>query len=66
MSVHYHPGNANVVSQDLRRLFMGSEAYIEEERKYLAKDVHRLSLIGVHLMSISDRGVIVQNGPESS
>ena len=59
MSVHYHPGKANVVSQDLRRLFKGSEAYIEEERKDLAKDVHRLCLLGVRLMSISDRGVVV-------
>ena len=57
--MHYHPGKANVVSQDLRRLFKGSEAYIEEERKDLAKDVHRLCLLGVRLMSISDHGVVV-------
>ena len=30
------------------------------------KDVHRLARLRVHLMSISDSGVIVQNGAESS
>ena len=30
------------------------------------KDVHRLALLGVHLMSISDSMVTVQNGAESS
>ena len=39
MSVHYHPikanyhpGKVNVVSNSLRRLFMGSIAHVEEER----------------------------------
>ena len=30
------------------------------------KDVHRLARLGVRLMSISDSGVSVQNGAESS
>ncbi|WMV25149.1 hypothetical protein MTR67_018534 [Solanum verrucosum] len=33
-----------------------------EERKELAKDVHRLDRLGVCLMNISDDGVTVQNG----
>ena len=37
-----------------------------EERRELVKDVHRLALLGVHLMSISDSMVTVQNGAESS
>ncbi|WMV59104.1 hypothetical protein MTR67_052489 [Solanum verrucosum] len=37
-----------------------------EERKELAKDVHRLARLGVHLMSISYGGVTIQNGSESS
>ncbi|WMV54689.1 hypothetical protein MTR67_048074 [Solanum verrucosum] len=41
-------------------------AHIEEERKDLAKDVHRLDRLGVRLMSISDSGVMIQNGEESS
>ncbi|KAH0719580.1 hypothetical protein KY285_015611 [Solanum tuberosum] len=66
MSVHYHSGKANVVADALSRLSMGSVAHVEEERKELAKDVHRLARLGVLLMSISDGGVTVQNGAESS
>ena len=44
----------------------GSVAHVEEKRKELVKDVHRLACLGVCLMSISDSGVTVQNGEESS
>ena len=43
MSVHYHPGKANVVADALSRLSMGSIAHVKEEMKELAKDVHRLA-----------------------
>ena len=66
MSVHYHPCKENVVEDALSRLSMGSVAHVEEKRKKLAKDVHKLAHLGVCLMSISDSGVIVQNGAESS
>ena len=66
MSVHYHPGKANVVADALSKLSMGSVAHVEEKRKELVKDVHRLARLGVCLMSISDNSVIVQNGAESS
>lgn len=42
MSVHYHPGKANIVADALSRLSMGSVAHVEEERRELAKDVHNL------------------------
>ncbi|KAH0652823.1 hypothetical protein KY289_030501 [Solanum tuberosum] len=66
MSMHYHPGNANVVADALSRLSMGSISHVEKERKELAKEVHRLARLVVRLMSISDGGVTVQNGSESS
>ncbi|WMV45404.1 hypothetical protein MTR67_038789 [Solanum verrucosum] len=67
MSVHYHPSKANVVTVALSRLSMGSVAHIEEEKKELTKDVHRLARLGVRLMSILDgSGVTSQNGSESS
>ena len=66
MSVHYHPCKANVVADALSRLSMCSVAHVEEERKELEKDVHRLARLGVCLMSISDIGIKVQNGEESS
>ena len=56
MSVHYHPGKANVVDNALCILSMGSVAYVEEERKELVKGVHSLARLGVCLMSISDSG----------
>ena len=61
MSMHYHPGKANVVADALSRLSMGSVAHVEEKRKELVKDVHRLDLLGVVLMNISESGVTVQN-----
>ena len=61
MSVHYHPVKANVVVNALSRLSMGSVAHVEEKRKDLVKDVHRLSRLKFHLMSISDNGVTIQN-----
>ena len=39
MSVHYHPGKANVVADSFRRLTMCSVAHVEEERRELVKDV---------------------------
>ena len=64
MSMHYHPGKANVVANALSRLSMGSVAHVEEERKELTKDVLRLARLGAFLINISD-GVTVQNGSES-
>ena len=62
MSVHYHPSKANVVAGDLTRLYMGNVAHVEVERKEIVKDVNRLGRLGVCLMSMSDSGIIVQNG----
>ena len=39
---------------------------VEEKRKKLVKDVHRLARLGVLLKSISYSGVTVQNGAELS
>ncbi|KAH0655149.1 hypothetical protein KY290_030942 [Solanum tuberosum] len=47
MSVHYHLSKANVVGNALSRLSMGSVAHVEEKRKEVANDVHRLSCLGV-------------------
>ena len=66
MSVHYHPGKANVVDVSPSGLFMGSVAHVEEERKELAKDVYRLARLEIRLTDMSDGGVIIQNRSESS
>ena len=44
----------------------GSVAHVEEKRKELVKDVHRLARLRVLLMSISDSRVTIQNGARSS
>ena len=59
MSVHYHPGKVNVVADALSILLMGSVVHVEEERKEVVKDVHRLSCLRVCPLRISVSGVTV-------
>ncbi|KAH0685627.1 hypothetical protein KY284_016180 [Solanum tuberosum] len=66
INVLYHPSKANIVVDALRRLYMFSVAHVEEEKKELANDVHRLARLGVYLTDTSDSGLIVQNGSEYS
>ena len=56
MSVHNHPRNANVVANSLTRLSMGSTTHIDDGKKELGKDVHRLVRLGVLLMDSTCRG----------
>ena len=37
MSVHYHPGKANIVADDLSQLIMGNVSHIYYEKKELVK-----------------------------
>ncbi|WMV45485.1 hypothetical protein MTR67_038870 [Solanum verrucosum] len=41
-------------------------AHIEEEKKELVRDVHRLARLGVQLVDSTKGGVMVHNGSESS
>ncbi|WMV08641.1 hypothetical protein MTR67_002026 [Solanum verrucosum] len=66
MSVLYHPDKANVVADALSRLSMGSVAHIEDNKKKLVQDVHRLSRLGVRLVDSTKGGVMVHNSSESS
>ncbi|WMV32620.1 hypothetical protein MTR67_026005 [Solanum verrucosum] len=59
-------GKANVVDDALSRLSMGSTTHFEEDKKELAKDVHRLARLGVQLFDSTKGGVVVMNGVESS
>ena len=43
MSVLYHPGKANVVADAISILSMGSVAHVEDEKKELVHEVHRLA-----------------------
>ena len=45
---------------------MGSVALVEDEKKELDHDVHRLSWLGVHLVDSPKGGVMIQYSFESS
>ncbi|WMV25598.1 hypothetical protein MTR67_018983 [Solanum verrucosum] len=66
MSVLYHPDKVNVVADSLSRLSMGSVAHVEDDKKELVWNVHRLSRLGVQLVDSTNGGVMVHNGSESS
>nr|AAV31171.1 Putative polyprotein, identical [Solanum tuberosum] len=66
LSILYHPGKANVVADSLSRLSMGNTTHIEEEKRELAKDVHRLACLGVRLIDSAKGGISVTNEAESS
>ncbi|WMV41874.1 hypothetical protein MTR67_035259 [Solanum verrucosum] len=66
MSVLYHLGKANVVADALSRLSMGSVAHIDEDKKELVQNVHRLARLAVRLMDSTKGSVMVHNGSESS
>ncbi|KAH0765165.1 hypothetical protein KY285_001036 [Solanum tuberosum] len=66
MSVLYHSGKANVVAYSLSRLSIGSIVHIEEEKKELVRDVHRLARLGVQLVDSTKGGIMVYNGSVSS
>ena len=66
MSILYYTCKANVVIDSLSRLSMGSTTHIEEEKRELDKDVHRLARLGVRLMDSIEGGIMVNNDIESS
>ena len=46
MSVLYHPSKANVVADALSRMTIGSVSLLEEAKKNLARELHRLPRLG--------------------
>ena len=66
MNVHYHPSKVNIVADALSRMSMGITTHIEDEKKELEKDVHRLSRLGVRLVNSTSGGVSVHPSSKSS
>ena len=60
MSVLHLPRKANNVEDALCHMTMGSVSHIDEAKKYLVKDVHRLARLGVILEDSSNGGFMVQ------
>ena len=55
-----------MVVDALSRLSRGSKAHVKEEKRELAKDVHRLATLGFKLMDSTKGEIVVTNGAESS
>lgn len=66
MSVLYHPDKANVVADSLSRMTIGSVSHIDEAKKNLVKEVHRLAWLGMRLENSLDGDFMVGNNSESS
>ena len=47
MNVHYHPRKPNVVDDAFSSMSMVSTTHVEDEKKELVKDIHRLARQGV-------------------
>ena len=58
-SILYQPGKAHVVVDAGSRFSMGSTYHVEEEKRELDKDVHRLARLRVRLMDTTERGIQV-------
>ena len=47
INVHDHPGKVNVIVDALSKMSMGSTAHVEDKKKELVKEVHKLDRLGV-------------------
>ena len=61
MGVFYNLGKANVVADALSCMTMGSVSHVEEAKKDLVKDVHRLARFGVRLEDSPYGGMVHHN-----
>ncbi|KAH0737964.1 hypothetical protein KY290_036669 [Solanum tuberosum] len=62
----HYLNEANVVADSLSRLSMGSVAHVEDEKKELVRDVHRLAQLGVQLVDSTKGGFMAHHSSESS
>ena len=57
MSVLYHPDKANVATDALSRMTIGSVSHLDKDKKDLAREEHWLARLGVRLESSLDGGL---------
>ena len=66
MSILYHSDKTNVVAYALSRMNICSVSHVEEGKKDLVKNVHRLDRLGVRLKDSPNDGFMIHNHFESS
>ena len=64
IGVLYNPDKANVVDDTLSWMTIGSVSHLNEDKKDLAREVHRLARLGVRLESSPDGGAIIHHNSE--
>lgn len=62
MSVLYYPDKANVVTDALSRVSLGSMAHVADGKREFVKDVHWLTHFRVRVSGSYQGGIHVQNG----
>ena len=65
ISILYHPSKANVVVDALSRMNVGNVSHVDEAKKDLVIDVHRLARLGVRLEEFPNGGFMVHHNSES-
>ena len=66
MSVFYHPGKANMVADALNHITTGIVSHVEESKKDLVKDVHKLATLGVRLEYFRNGSFLVHHNSQES
>ncbi|XP_069155019.1 uncharacterized protein [Solanum lycopersicum] len=59
INVHYHPGKDNIIADAWSSMSMESTTNVDDEKKELSKDVHRLARLDVQLVDCTSVGVSV-------
>ena len=65
MSVLYHPGKSNIVTDALSTVFMGSVTHVVYDKKELVKEVQSLARLGTGLEEYPKGGFVVRHNFKS-
>ena len=66
MSILYISDKANAVTDAISRFSMDTTTHVEEEKREIAEDVHRLACRGVRHMDSVKGGIVATNGAKLS
>ena len=66
MSILYHSDKTNVVAYALSRMNICSVSHVEEGKKDLVKNVHKLARLGVRLENSPNGGSVIRHNSKLS